>query len=91
MDSQSTGRCKTCAKWEHDAEFYTLRHDGRVKIAGGICISEKLTEDYSDGQERGCDELVYPYNEGGHFWTGPEFGCVHHEQISNGQAEWKPG
>ncbi|WP_457321608.1 hypothetical protein [Roseateles sp. P5_E11] len=24
--------------------------------------------------------LVYPYSEGvEHFWTGPDFGCVNHE------------
>jgi hypothetical protein len=46
--------------------------------AGGICRSDKLIEDW--GQGHGADMLVYPYSEGGSFWTGPDFGCVHHEQ-----------
>jgi hypothetical protein len=48
--------------------------------AGGICRSEKLTENW--GQEHGADMLLYEYDEGGGFWTGPDFGCVHHEQAA---------
>lgn len=60
------GRCKTCRHWIPVAR-------GRE---GGICDSDMLTEDY--GMPYGPAMLVYPYNEGGEFWTGPEFGCVHH-------------
>ncbi len=52
---------------------------------GGICGSNKLAEDR--GQGYGHDMLVYPYNEGGEFWTGPEFGCVHHEMVQLGGAD----
>jgi len=44
----------------------------------GLCTSGKMVE-YGDSD--GCctdDMLVYPYNEGGSFWVGPYFGCVHH-------------
>lgn len=44
----------------------------------GYCQSDRLYED--DGQyspEAEVDALVYSYNEGGGFWVGPNFGCVH--------------
>jgi hypothetical protein len=66
-------RCKTCERWEPCA-IDPCNEDTR---AGGICRSDKLTEDW--GQRRGADMLVYAYSEGGSFWTGPDFGCVHHE------------
>ena len=28
------------------------------------------------------DHLVYDYYEGGDFWVGENFGCVHHESKS---------
>jgi hypothetical protein len=65
--------CKTCKHWSPLSESY---RDPEV-AAGGICRSSKLDED--QGQGHGADMLVYRYSEGGQFWTGPEFGCVHHE------------
>ena len=65
--------CKTCLFWSKDVT------KADWKISGGICTSEKLTEDF--GYE--ADNLVYSYNEGGSFWTGPEFGCVHHKTREN--------
>jgi hypothetical protein len=32
--------------------------------------------------------LIYEYSEGGVFWTGPDFGCVHHQSAA---AECKFG
>lgn len=60
--------CKTCAHWREG--------DRRaIGYGGGVCRNPKITEDYG---QRTDDMLVYPYNEGGWFWTGPDFGCVHH-------------
>ena len=42
--------------------------------AGGLCQSDKITEYYGGPYEKNM--LIYPYHENGHFWTGPEFGCV---------------
>lgn len=44
-----------------------------------------IVEDGWSNSDRGyhSDALVYPYNEGiDHFWTGPDFGCVHHMRRS---------
>jgi hypothetical protein len=61
--------CKTCKNWKR---FSTEDEDG------GECKSEKLTE--PAGHDDETDMLVYSYDEGGVFWTGPDFGCVHHEE-----------
>ena len=74
-------RCKTCKHWAPCAS--SIAHWGNDKKAGGICSSDKIVEDY--GQGHGADMMVYPYAEGGEFWTGPDFGCVHHQQ-----AEYHP-
>jgi hypothetical protein len=65
-------RCKTCMHWQP-----IERAD-----CGGFCGNvEKIHEDDSKpGHEFGQDHLVYSYYESGSFWTGPEFGCVHHTQ-----------
>ena len=55
-------RCKTCTKRDKK----------------GRCQSEKLDEDYGQNDDTKKDMLIYDYNEGGGFWVGPEFGCVHH-------------
>ena len=45
----------------------------------GECLSGKLVE---PGQsKRADDELVYSYDEGGRFFPGPKFGCVHHTPV----------
>ena len=53
--------CKECAFWENR-----------------ICNNEnKIREDLFVEKEELVDEMVYPYDEGGVFQTGPLFGCVH--------------
>ena len=69
-------RCKTCKHW---APCTSAAHGENDKKAGGICSSDKIVEDY--GQGHGADTMVYSYSEGGEFWTGPEFGCVHHQRV----------
>lgn len=61
----------------------TCKHRGE----GGYCTSEKLSEDYGGTDEESKDMLLYSHVEGGGFWVGEKFGCVHHESIS--ESEWK--
>ena len=68
--------CKTCKHWTRVQEKYPGAFKSPDVNAGGICGSQKVVADYSGTHE--ADILVYPYPEGGEFWTGPDFGCVHH-------------
>lgn len=54
----------------------------------GHCTCPKIHE-RETGPECGPDDdhLVYSYNEGGSFWVGPQFGCVHGVPMP---AEQKP-
>lgn len=70
--------CKTCAHWT-DKPPYGTRYDLHVRQ----CTSEKLREGYDPDAP---DVLSYSYNEGGAFYTGPAFGCVHHLEKNNGNA-----
>jgi hypothetical protein len=62
-DKITIGRCKNCDWRSRD----------------GVCDNEqKIHEDMCakpGGDQADC--LVYSYYEGGAFWVGPEFGCVH--------------
>ena len=69
------GRCKTCAHWT------PCEDRSAAENAGGICRSDKLQE-ANGPRSHPLDGLTYPYLEGGYFWTGPEFGCVHHTEKS---------
>lgn len=44
-------------------------------VAGGYCTSDK----FSEARGHAPDTFVYSYDEDGSFWTGPQFGCVHHK------------
>lgn len=57
--------CETC-RWRDDK---------------GFCRNEKLTEDEGQNGDWKDDALIYSYSEGGGFWVGPRFGCVHWEEI----------
>ena len=61
-------RCETCKFWQpHEFAESPMR----------VCQSSKVVETGPwDGED---DSLVYSYDEGGYFQTGPKFGCVHHE------------
>lgn len=69
--------CITCAKWVAYDKHYPGGSAVGAKRAGGYCTSSKIVENYEDKYDP--DMLVYPYCEGGEFWTGPNFGCVHHK------------
>ena len=66
--------CKTCKHWtEVPAEYYA-RFDRE-------CVSQKFTEGSPNEGEADC--LTYSYYEGGRFYPGPDFGCVHHESVDD--------
>ncbi len=65
-------RCKTCNDWTAMAPYGRNEDYEHRK-----CDSQKLTEGFFGVT---ADMLVYPYTEGGVFYTGPEFGCVHHSE-----------
>ncbi len=69
--------CKTCKHWMPHSNKYPKSHAREDKKAGGLCQSEKLVDDWGGGH--GADMLIYEYSEDGGFWTGPDFGCVHHQ------------
>jgi len=55
------GHCKDC-KWRDE---------------DGNCNNDKLHEDSPEYRSKANDHLIYSYYEGGDFWVGPDFGCVH--------------
>ena len=61
--------CETCIHWA-DRE---LPYNKVVRECG----NERLSDDYHDAEP---DGLYYSYQEGGTFFTGPKFGCVHHKE-----------
>jgi hypothetical protein len=67
--------CKTCAHWTEEAPY-----NQPERFVVRVCGCLKLQEDFH-GHE--MDSLCYPYIEGGAFYTGPDFGCVHHLEKNN--------
>jgi len=63
--------CKTCKWWAEQGEKKTR-----------VCSHEKLTESFGR-QAYADDALTYTYTEDGWFLTGPDFGCVHHDGVSD--------
>ena len=75
--------CKTCKHWEVVPENY---------FRGWLreCRSGKIHEEDSPTDD--TDHLVYPYYEGGAFYPGPDFGCVHHEEVEIAEEDpWELG
>lgn len=64
--------CSTCIYWVLNENAPPMRSHMRQ------CISTKLVESIDSYGMDGKDMLIYPYDEGGYFSTGPDFGCVHH-------------
>jgi len=62
----------------------TTIHCGECKYRDeqGECTNDKFYEEGTrpDGKEHQPDHLVYSYHEGGGFWVGEKFGCVHAER-----------
>lgn len=68
--------CKTCVHWTEKAPYAQPE-----RFALRACGCRKLQESF-DGHER--DSLCYSYTEDGTFYTGPDFGCVHHLEKYSG-------
>ena len=66
--------CKTC----------------KFRSDGGYCTSKKISEDRGQSDHEKQDMLIYDYTEGGSFWAGPEFSCVHHESMPIINPAWPP-
>ena len=54
----------------------------KFRNENGRCTSEKLDEDYMYDDDKKVDMLIYDYIEGGEFWVGENFGCIHWEKVS---------
>lgn len=59
--------CDTCKWWTMETGPY-----GRLPERA--CSHIKLSDD-----SEGDDRLNYEMHEGGRLFTGPKFGCIHHE------------
>lgn len=65
--------CRTCKFWEIE-ETLTRTY---ILSGAGECCCQKIRD--TDGDVL-ADELVHEsYGMGRRFWTGPDFGCVHHQ------------
>ena len=65
--------CETCVFYTKETRMI------RLKRTGGWCESPKIVEGWCKSYEEMNDMLIYHYDEGGSFWVGPKFGCVHHK------------
>lgn len=71
-------RCKTC-KWHQDSIKVWATRERCPE--GCTCVCPKICEAWDDeDKDYKTDMLVYSYPEGGTFWTGDNFGCIHHEE-----------
>lgn len=78
------GKCKTCRFW---TEGRRRRHgpwDKGSPLGFGGCISERnqVTVHISDDdwERYESDMMITEYDEEWGFWTGADFGCIHHEE-----------
>jgi hypothetical protein len=63
---KTIGTCKEC----------------KFRAKEGLCTNGKIMEGYEPMdeeplREEDSDALIYSYEEGGRFWVGPDFGCIH--------------
>jgi hypothetical protein len=57
-----------------------LCKDCKHRNKDGYCWNEGLQQGtYFMDSPAAHDLLIYTYDEGGGFWVGPDFGCVHWE------------
>ena len=61
--STDIGRCKTCA--------FVKEHKDKHR-----CTNEKISDFFGD---HAMDGICYEHYEGGLFFVGPDFGCIHHK------------
>lgn len=67
--------CKTCKHWEFPPD-----HVGKDGV-GGACTSGKFIDGSYPSKITPQDGIVFRDYEGygAVLWTGPDFGCIHHE------------
>jgi hypothetical protein len=75
--------CKTCKHWFKAKELnINCSEQPKQMEAGGICRSIKLMDDGMARHESSYylpDMLIFPFEGGSDLWTGPDFGCIHHD------------
>lgn len=69
--------CETCMYWVLENPTDKL----------GECRCEKLCDRSKRLEMDITDMLIYQYDEGGIFLTGPKFGCVHHQVWSSNSGQ----
>lgn len=73
LSARGAANCATCKHWTDDTHYMGVKHVRR-------CASPKLAEPADTPNDVDTsDMLFYSYDEGGRFYTGPRFGCVHWE------------
>ena len=72
--------CKTCKYWIESLDF---------RAGDRECNSKKIHEEAPKNGE--TDHLSYSFYEGGGFFPGPDFGCVHHEEREKSEDPWTLG
>ena len=64
--------CETCKHWADITQSFDEK--GQIRKCGNY---EKINDDIYNSEP---DGLYYLYQDGGTFYTGPKFGCVHHKE-----------
>jgi len=65
--------CKTCKFWTDNPWGHP--------VPRGSCLSPKFLYGYNIALDKiAPDEVLVENDEGWGFVTGPDFGCVHHEE-----------
>jgi hypothetical protein len=70
-------RCKDCKFRNEAGECTSSKISDSARWPGGYYDDE---EEERENIEKTKDMLLYSYDEGGSFFVGEEFGCVHHER-----------
>jgi len=71
-------RCKTCKFRNANDVCTNTKLADNVQWPGGYYDNE---EEERENREQIKDMLLYSYDEGGSFFVGEDFGCVHWEKI----------
>lgn len=78
MDIKSNyPKCKTCKFRNEDGDCTNEKISDNGEYHTYICEDD---EDKIEREDKIKDMLLYSYNEGGSFYVGEEFGCVHYEE-----------
>jgi hypothetical protein len=70
-------RCKTCKFRNEEGECTSSKFADNVSWYGSYDDTE---EEQKEHDEKVRDMLLYSYDEGGSFFVGEDFGCVHYEK-----------